>query len=43
MYCYCLDFFPIVRVAYCESCPSSQYHDCSHSEDISLQCRKLIM
>ena len=30
-------------LAYCESCPSSQYHDCSHTEDISLRCGKLNM
>ena len=25
-------------LAYCENCPSYEYHDCSHSEDVSLEC-----
>uniref|UniRef100_A0A1X7VFW6 SRCR domain-containing protein n=1 Tax=Amphimedon queenslandica TaxID=400682 RepID=A0A1X7VFW6_AMPQE len=25
-------------LAYCESCPSSQYHNCIHSEDVALGC-----
>ncbi|XP_019855766.1 PREDICTED: neurotrypsin-like isoform X1 [Amphimedon queenslandica] len=25
-------------LAYCESCPSSEYHDCTHSEDVALGC-----
>ena len=27
-------------LANCESCPSSQYHNCGHSEDVSLECGK---
>ena len=29
-----------ICLANCEGCPSSQYHDCSHSEDVSLECGK---
>uniref|UniRef100_A0A1X7SF93 SRCR domain-containing protein n=1 Tax=Amphimedon queenslandica TaxID=400682 RepID=A0A1X7SF93_AMPQE len=25
-------------LAYCESCPSSEYHNCRHSEDVALGC-----
>ena len=27
-------------LAYCESCPSFQYHNCNHSKDVSLECGK---
>ena len=30
-------------LASCESCPSSEYHDCSHSEDVALGCGKLLL
>ena len=25
----------------CQSCPSQEYHDCSHSEDVTLECSML--
>ena len=25
-------------LGYCESCPSYEYHNCVHSEDVSLEC-----
>ena len=26
-------------LSYCESCPSYEYHNCFHDEDVSLECR----
>ncbi|XP_011409236.2 PREDICTED: neurotrypsin-like [Amphimedon queenslandica] len=28
-------------LAYCESCPATQYHSCRHSQDVALGCGKL--
>ena len=28
-------------LADCETCPSSEYHDCVHSEDITIECCEL--
>ena len=28
-------------LADCETCPSSEYHDCTHSEDITVECCEL--
>ena len=25
-------------LAYCEGCPSHEYHNCVHNEDVSLEC-----
>ena len=25
----------------CATCPSSQYHNCYHSEDVTIECSKL--
>ena len=28
-------------LGYCETCPSSEYHDCDHYEDITVECCEL--
>ena len=28
-------------LAYCETCPSSEYDDCTHSEDVTVECCEL--
>ena len=30
-------------LAYCESCPATQYHNCRHSQDVALGCGKQIL
>ena len=36
----CIDSL-LLCLADCETCPSSEYHDCSHSEDVTVECCEL--
>ena len=36
----CIDYL-LLCLADCETCPSSEYHDCSHSEDVTVECCEL--